>query len=109
MGEIKKLLATNNWRIINLNLSKNLGLQESFIISELCNTYEWAKENNKLEEGYFYLTHPSIMKLLNISEPTIIRILNKLSEMNIIEIKKKGLPCKNYYKINENELKKYIS
>ena len=30
--------------------------------------------------------------------------LNKLIQLNLVETKKKGIPCKIYYKLNEDEI-----
>lgn len=100
MNGISKLLSTNGFIQVNKALIKKLGLHEAILIGEFCAEYNYWEERNMLDDGYFYSTRDNIEENTGLSEHYQRKALSTLYELGIITIEKRGLPAKNYYKIN---------
>ena len=99
--DIFDLLASDNYFIVNKDLIKIIGLHETIILGELSAEYKyWKKEDKLTENGLFFSTQENIENNTGLSEYQIRQSINNLVNLNIIEIVKKGLPAKNYYKFN---------
>lgn len=104
MNAIAKLLSTDGFIQVNKTLIKKIGLHEAILVGELCAEYNYWDEQGKLEDGYFYSTRDNIEENTGLSEHYQRKALSHLCELGIILIEKKGLPAKNYYKIDFNNL-----
>lgn len=104
MNGISKLLSTNGFIQVNKALIKKLGLHEAILIGEFCAEYNYWEERNMLDDGYFYSTRDNIEENTGLSEHYQRKALSNLYELGIITIEKRGLPAKNYYKINFDAL-----
>lgn len=103
------LLSSSNYIIVNKDLIKILGLNEAVILGELCSEYNYWESTNRLEKGdYFYSTRENIEKNTGINAHFQKLVFKNLEEKGIINSKKMGIPCKKYYKINEEILIKYL-
>ena len=100
MNGISKLLSTDGFIQVNKTLIKKAGLHEAILIGELCAEYNYWEERNLLEDGFFYSTRDNIEENTGLSEHYQRKALSTLYELGIIIIEKRGLPAKNYYKIN---------
>ena len=100
MNGISKLLSTNGFIQVNKALIKKVGLHEAILIGELCAEYNYWEERNLLEDGFFYSTRDNIEENTGLSEHYQRKALSTLYELGIVIIEKRGLPAKNYYKIN---------
>ena len=85
-------IISENWRII-------LGLKAALFISDLKLKYSIWK-NNLDDDGYFYCTQEKIQEDTGLTPKQQRKIIKTLKELNVLEIKKKGVPKKSYYKIN---------
>ena len=101
---LRKILAHNNYIIVNKELAKTIGLDETIMLGELCNESIYWDENNALENGYFYSTIENIEDALTFKSKKQKKILDRLVELGLIDVKLKGLPAKRFIKINENGL-----
>lgn len=104
MNAVAKLLSTDGFIQVNKTLIKKIGLHEAILIGELCAEYNYWDEQGKLEDGYFYSTRDNIEENTGLSEHYQRKALSHLYELGIILIEKRGLPAKNYYKIDFNIL-----
>lgn len=100
MNGISKLLSTDGFIQVNKTLIKKAGLHEAILIGELCAEYNYWEERGLLEDDYFYSTRDNIEENTGLSEHYQRKALSTLYELGIILIEKRGLPAKNYYKIN---------
>ena len=100
MNGISKLLSTDGFIQVNKALIKKLGLHEAILIGEFCAEYNYWEERNMLDDGYFYSTRDNIEENTGLSEHYQRKALSTLYELGIVIIEKRGLPAKNYYKIN---------
>lgn len=106
MGIISTL-SNNGYVLYNKCLARNLGINEAIYIGELCAEYVYWKENKKLEDDMFYSTQANIEYNTALTPRQQQYLLKKLIDLNILTVVKKGLPSRNYFKINEEELLKY--
>lgn len=104
MNAVAKLLSTDGFIQVNKTLIKKVGLHEAILIGELCAEYNYWEERDMLDDGYFYSTRDNIEENTGLSEHYQRKALSTLYELGIILIEKRGLPAKNYYKINFNTL-----
>lgn len=99
------LLASSNYIILNKDLIKALGLHEAVIIGELCSQYIYWENINQLVDGeYFYATREKIEEKTCINAYYQRVAIKKMEEKGILTLKRMGIPCKIYYKINEEKL-----
>jgi len=108
MAIISALLSNDGFIQVNRNLIKKLGLIGAALVGELCSQYTVVRENNLkdnyTEEGEFYLQIDRMARNLNVDERTVAKNIKKLKEFGMLSSVSKGIPAKNYYKIDENTL-----
>lgn len=106
---LASLLASSKYIIVNKDLIQILGLNEAIILGELCSEYSYWANINKLEDNeYFYSTRDNIQKNTGITPHFQRTAMKNLEEKGIIYTKKKGIPCKTYYKIDEVKVIEYL-
>ena len=102
---ITKLLNSHGWIMCNKSLLKKFGADCAILIGELCSEYEYWKEQGRLtEDGRFFSAQQNIEENTGLSKYQQQKATSTLVETGILDIKKMGLPAKNYYKINEEAL-----
>lgn len=106
---LASLLASSKYIIVNKDLIQILGLNEAVILGELCSEYTYWANREQLEDNeYFYSTRENLQNNTGIN-PHFQRIaLKNLEEKGIITTKKKGIPCKTYYRIDEVKVIEYL-
>ena len=106
---LANLLSSSKYIIVNKILIEVLGLNEAVILGELCSEYTyWENENQLLYNEYFYSTRDNIKKNTGINFNAQRVAIKNLEEKHIITSKRLGMPCKTYYKINENKIIEYL-
>lgn len=102
---IDSLLMPDSFIPINLALSKSIGLRETAFIAFLfCHKNQLKLRN--LDQEFFPLSINEIMGLSLFlgCERTVHRLIRRLVELGLIEIKKKGIPPVNHFKINREAI-----
>lgn len=106
---LASLLASSKYIIVNKDLIQILGLNEAVILGELCSEYSYWANTQQLEDNeYFYSTRENIQKNTGINAHFQRIAMKNLEEKGIITTKKKGIPCKTYYKIDEVKVIEYL-
>ena len=106
---LASLLSSSKYIIVNKDLIKILGLNESVILGELCSEYTYWENTNQLkDDGYFYSTRENIENNTGINAHFQRIAIKNLEQKGIITLKKMGIPCKIYYKINEKIVVEYL-
>lgn len=105
MIDIISLLSSDGYIVVNKTLMHKLGIECAVLVGELCAEYNYYKLGNKLEDdGSFYSTRTNIEKNTGFNEYKQRKLIKILSEQGILTVTLKGLPAKNYYKINKEVL-----
>lgn len=87
-----------------------LGPNTTIFLSNLIDKYKYFAENNMLQDSHsFYLTHESQMKHTGMSEHEIRTAKKKLIDLKIVLTYKKGVPAKEYYRIDWEVLVDFIT
>jgi len=93
---------------VNKNLIKLLGINETILLGELCSECNYWESINRLEDGYFYSTRENIEENTGLSAHNQRMALKTLENKEIISMKQKGIPCKTYYRINEDKIIEHL-
>lgn len=101
---ISELLSTDGYIQVNRKLIKVLGLHEAIIIGELCSEYTYWKNSGNLVEDSFYSTRDNIEEHTGLSEHLQRKAIENLIKSDILSVVKRGIPAKNYYKIDFDKL-----
>ena len=99
MNSISKLLSTEGYIQVNKALIKKIGLHEAIIIGELCSEYNYWEKNGKLVDDMFYSTRDNIENNTGLNDHYQRKAIAKLKELGILEVERKDVPAKNYYRI----------
>lgn len=107
---VYEMLSRDNYLTVNKILMKNLGISESIMLSELCYRRQFlARADMLTEDGFFYATVEDVEEETTLSDYAQRKILDKLSEMGIVKVERRGLPAKRYIYIDENALQSLIN
>lgn len=106
---LASLLSSSKYIIVNKDLIKMLGLNEAVILGELCSEYTYWESTNQLDSnGYFYSTRENIESDTGINAHFQRIAMKNLEDKGILLSKKMGIPCKKYYKLNEDAVIKVL-
>lgn len=104
MLDIISLLSTDGYIVCNKTIIRLFGGDCAILLGELCAEYNYFKNRDELVDNMFYSTQDNIENMTGLNPYSQRKALNILKENNIIEVVRKGVPSKNYYKINEEQL-----
>lgn len=103
--DIISLLSTDGYIVCNKTLIKLFGAEAAILIGELCAEYNYFQRINELDEnGSFYSTQTNIEENTGLNAYAQRKAIKTLTDAGIIEVTKKGLPAKNYFKIFDDKL-----
>ena len=95
--------------IITKGIVRLFGIDAAFWLTVILSKQERLKHNNQLnKDGYFSCLQKEIERDTTLSLDKQTKIINQLKMEGVISVKTKGLPRKNYYKVNENILSKKL-
>lgn len=105
MIDIIGLLSTDGYIIYNKKLAKLYGIESAVLIGELCAEHcYYSKTNNLTEDGGFYSTQDNIEANTTLNSYAQRKAMKVLQDANIVKVKRIGLPARNYYYINNEQL-----
>lgn len=107
MKDILKLLANDNFIILNRDLIREIGLDETILLAELGSEQDYWKRNSRLgKDGFFYSTIDNIEKQIGFKKNKQLTLIKKLESLNLIEVKYHDMPKKRYIRVNVARLEK---
>ena len=93
------------YTMVNHDMVKKLDLGAAYWLCEIISWMRYLKKKKRVDEdGWFYYTQEHLEKKIGISSQRQNRIIKKLKSTGIIDVKRKGLPPRNYFKINYEKL-----
>ena len=101
---MKNLLSSTAFLVVNKQLAKRVGLKAAVLLADLISKEQYFIDNKSLIEGYFYNTEDNIYKDTTLTTYQLRKALKSLKNENLIETKRKGVPAKIHYKINEEQV-----
>lgn len=105
----KQLLSSNSYMQYPKFLGFYIGVNESVMLSALCDKDTWCECNIANYDGYFYYIRDEIELDTGLSESQQRTALKSLSDLHIISTKRAGIPSKVYYIIDTDELENVLS
>jgi hypothetical protein len=103
------LLSSSAFIICNKTLAKKLGLKATILLSDLISKQEYFMNHDLIDaQGYFFNTQENIEKDTTLTPYQQRNALRTLKKALIIETKKMGIPAKLHYRINEEQVIKFL-
>ena len=99
---ILNLLSSKNFITFNKIVAKKIGLESALTLGEICSL------SNIFKDREFYFTYSQIADETCLSEYAVKKAVQKLVTLGILNIKRKGIPCKSWYTISENKIIKIL-
>ena len=105
---MKHLLSSSAFIVLNKELARQLGLKESILLADLISKEEYFISNG-MTDGWFFNTEANIEKDTTLTPYQQRKCLKTLKTSLILETKRKGIPAKQYFKINELQVIKLLN
>ena len=105
---MKHLLSSSAFLIVNKQLAKQVGLKGAVLLADLISKEEYFIANG-MTDGWFFNTEANIERDTTLTSYQQRKCLKTLKKYEIIETKRKGIPAKQYFKINESNLLNILS
>ena len=105
---MKNLLSSSAFLVVNKTLAKNIGLKETILLADLISKEEYFISNG-MTDGWFFNTEANIQKDTTLTPYQQRNALKSLKNNQIIETMRKGIPAKQFFKINEEQVIKFLN
>ena len=102
--QVNEEMTTENYRAYDFRLARYIGLEPSIFLTYLCDQDKFI---NKSKVGLeFYKQKKFIEFFTGLTSTQQTLAIKKLKQLEIIDVVKKGMPAKNYFKINYDKIRK---
>ena len=105
---MKHLLSSSAFIIFNKELARQVGLKEAILLADLISKEEYFIANG-MTDGWFFNTEANIEKDTTLTPYQQRKCLKTLKTSLVLETKRKGIPAKQYFKINEQQVIKLLN
>jgi DNA-binding PadR family transcriptional regulator len=100
---MKHLLSSTAFIVLNKQLAKQVGLNEAILLADLISKEEYFIAKG-MTDGWFFNTEANIEQDTTLNSYHQRKCLKTLKKAGLIEVKRKGIPAKQYFKINEEQV-----
>src|SRR5690625_2048204 len=105
LNNILDLLRSDGSIVINKSIAHRIGLEETIIYAELISQFKFWESRKQLVNGeWFFCTIEKLELHTTIKRSRQTRIINRLVELELIEVKQMGLPSKRHFRITNKIL-----
>ena len=105
---MKHLLSSTAFIVLNKELARQVGLKEAVLLADLISKEEYFIANG-MTDGWFFNTEANIEKDTTLTPYQQRKCLKTLKTNLVLETKRKGIPAKQYFKINELQVIKLLN
>ena len=105
---MKHLLSSSAFLVVNKSLAKQIGLKETILLADLISKEEYFIANG-MSDGWFFNTEANIEADTTLTPYQQRKCLKSLRKFSIIETKRKCIPAKQFFKINEAQVIKFLN
>ena len=105
---MKHLLSSSAFLVLNKELARQVGLKEAVLLADLISKEEYFIANG-MTDGWFFNTEANIERDTTLTPYQQRNCLKTLKASGLIEVKRKGIPAKQYFKINEGLVVKFLN
>jgi len=103
-----QLFSHNSFLKINKKILMIFGPEFSVVLLNLIDKFEYFDQRNMTEDGWFFLTEQEQMENTGMSLERLQKTKKNINEVGFIEIKRKGIPAKLFYKINYQKIMGFL-
>lgn len=104
-NSIKQLLMTSNFYVLNKQLVKSLGIETAFFLTTLVEADETLAD----DEGWFYQNSKTLEEITGLSNHKQTKCIEQLISLGILLQENKGVPMKRYFKLNYDQILKFLN
>lgn len=104
-NSIKNLLMSSNYYALNKTLVRNLGIETAFFLTTLVEADETLAD----DEGWFYQTSKTLEEITGLSNHKQTKCIEQLISLGILLQENKGVPMKRYFKLNYDQILKFLN
>ena len=105
---MKHLLSSTAFIILNKELARQVGLKEAILLADLISKEEYFISKG-MTDGWFFNTESNIEADTTLNPYHQRKCIKNLKKHQIIETKRKGIPAKQYFKINEFQVMQILN
>lgn len=102
--DVIDFLSNDGYIIVNKKIAKEIGLNEAVLLGELCSEYKYWRNQNKLENGWFFSTIENVEENTTLSAYQQRKSLKILEDLKLIEVRLKGTPPVRHIFLNVENL-----
>ena len=95
---LSKTLGKHAYWTLNKSLVQSIGLESTLILQHIIDLQD------AFDKDEIFQSQPAMAKELGISEYAIKNRIPELIKLGLINVIKKGVPCKNYYSTNDSKI-----
>ena len=100
---MKHLLSSTAFLILNKELAKKIGLKEAVLLADLISKEEYFISQG-MTDGWFFNTEANIEADTTLNSYHQRKCLKTLKNYQLIRVKRMGIPAKQFFKINEEQV-----
>mgnify|MGYP003655668549 CR=1 FL=1 len=104
---MKHLLSSTAFLVLNKELAKQVGLNAAVLLADLISKEEYFIAKG-MTDGWFFNTEANIERDTTLTAYQQRKCLKTLKKHQLIEVKRKGVPAKQFFKINEQLVIKFL-
>ena len=105
---MKHLLSSTAFLVLNKELARQVGLKEAVLLADLISKEEYFIAKG-MTDGWFFNTTDNIEKDTTLNSYHQRKCIKVLKDKGLIEVKRKGIPAKQYFKINEKQVMQILN
>ena len=105
---MKHLLSSTAVIVLNKEVARSVGLKEAVLLADLISKEEYFISQG-MTDGWFFNTEANIEADTTITPYQQRKCLSTLKTEGLIQVKRKGIPAKKYFKINEQQVIKFLN
>ena len=105
---MKHLLSSSAFIVLNKQIAKQVGLKEAILLADLISKEEYFISKG-MTDGWFFNTEANIEADTTLNPYHQRKCIKTLKKFKIIETKRMGIPAKQYFKINEEQVMQILN
>ena len=105
---MKYLLSSTAFIVLNKQLARQIGLKAAILLSDLISKEEYFISNG-MTDGWFFNTEANIQADTTLTPYQQRKSITELKKHQLIEVKRMGIPAKQFFKINEELVVKFLN
>jgi hypothetical protein len=103
------LLTHSRYTLLNWDLLQHIGINPHLVLLHLLSKYEYLVQTGKSDDNqWFYCLSEEIKETTTLTHPRQQKAIKILQDLDFIQVERKGIPAKLYFKINLEVIKQFF-